>query len=227
MAKATFVKAARKAVPSAGINVGDSYYWWAFRYGGKHYSKTPPKPSQLTQSNFLAQLYAIQEDQGDLPADDNLPSAVEDLVSRLNDLADECESNRENMPESLQDSETGQLLESRADACRSAADELEGLDLSEWTAEEKECPDCNGSGEVDGECEACDGLGKKPSATSGEVECGACEGTGSVKVPCESCDGIGKLGDSDVDVDGLTEDEYWSGKLEELIRELKELYGND
>ncbi len=56
MARAHFVKKARKDNPAAGIKAGDSYYWWKFRRGGKHYSKTAPRPSQLTQSEYLRRL---------------------------------------------------------------------------------------------------------------------------------------------------------------------------
>jgi hypothetical protein len=52
MARAHFVKKARKAIPGTDIKKGDSYYWWKFRFGGKRTSKTAPKASQLTQSEF-------------------------------------------------------------------------------------------------------------------------------------------------------------------------------
>ena len=36
MPRVHFVKKARKDYPSTGIQKGDSYYWWQFRYGGTH-----------------------------------------------------------------------------------------------------------------------------------------------------------------------------------------------
>lgn len=72
MARATFVKKARKDIPGTDIKAGESYYWWKFRFGGKHYSKTPPRRSQLTQSDFLGQLYAIEDEIQGLVADDTL-----------------------------------------------------------------------------------------------------------------------------------------------------------
>lgn len=131
MARATFVKKARKAVPAADIKVGDSYYWWKFRFGGKHYSKTPPKQSQLTQSAFYSTLYDIQERAGDLPADDGLPSERDSIVSDLEDLKSECESSLENVPDSLKEAPTGQLLQERIDALDSAIGELEGIDMDD------------------------------------------------------------------------------------------------
>ena len=61
MPRVKHVQSARKAIPSAGIEVGDSYYWWKFRYGGKRVSKTYPKRSQLTQS-LWSSVYAAQEE---------------------------------------------------------------------------------------------------------------------------------------------------------------------
>lgn len=146
MPKVHHVLKARKAVPSAGINVGDSYYWWKFRYGGKRYSKTPPKQSQLTQSEFLAQVYDIEDEIAGLTADDSMQAAIEDIAQRLRDLAEECEQKRENMPEQLQESDTGTLLQERADACNETADSLDALDFEfeEDSAKEaaaKEYPD--------------------------------------------------------------------------------------
>lgn len=123
-------------MPSAGIAIGDSYYWWKFRHGGKHYSKTPPKQSQLTQSEFLSALYGIQEEIEILIADDGLSGAVEDIANRLRDMAEECESKIQNMPDSLQDSDTANMLQERADACNAAADELEGIDFDGFDEDE-------------------------------------------------------------------------------------------
>jgi len=68
MPKVHCVKAARKDYPECGIKKGDTYYWWKFRFGGKHESKTYPKQSQLTQSEFLSQVYALNERLEDLDA---------------------------------------------------------------------------------------------------------------------------------------------------------------
>jgi hypothetical protein len=137
MPRVTFVKSARKAVPRAGIEVGDSYYWWKFRYGGKQYSKTRPRSSQLTQSEFLGEIYALQESIEDLTLDDApFEDFVKETADRLREIANECEEKRYNMPDALQDGDTGQLLEARAEACNNAADELEAIDLSEFDEDE-------------------------------------------------------------------------------------------
>lgn len=139
MPRVNFVKKARKPIPGAGVEVGDSYYWWMFNFSKvKHCSKTPPKPSQLTQSEYLSTAYDLQEQAEAINVDGaDSNSAAEDLRSiadELRSLGEEQSSKRDNMPESLQDSDTGQKLEARAEACdeiageiESAADEIEGM----------------------------------------------------------------------------------------------------
>lgn len=64
MTKAHFVKKAAKDNPA--VKKGEPYWWWKFMVGGrggpKHYSATRPRPSQLTQSEFLSAIYSQQED---------------------------------------------------------------------------------------------------------------------------------------------------------------------
>lgn len=134
MPRVHHVKSARKAQPEHGIAVGDSYYWWAFKTGGrggvKRVSKTYPKRSQLTQSDFLAQLYDIEDELSALTAADGegLAGTIEDTASRLRDLASEQEDKLSNMPDGLQQGPTGEMLQERTDACNNAADELEQID---------------------------------------------------------------------------------------------------
>lgn len=129
MARAHFVKSARKDYPSAGIKKGESYWWWKFRYGSKRMSKTQPTRSQLTQSAFYGQVYDLQDRIAGLEASDSLPDEVSDIADELRSLGEECSSNRDNMPEQLQDSDSGSLLQERADAMEAAADEFEGIDF--------------------------------------------------------------------------------------------------
>lgn len=131
MPRVTHVKAARADVKGSDIKKGESYYWWKFRYGGKHVSRTPPKASQLTQSAFLSGLYSVQEAIGKLTADDGLPDAVASLAQDLRDLGDDCQGSYDNMPEGLQQGDTGQLLEARVQAVNDAADGLEAIDFDD------------------------------------------------------------------------------------------------
>jgi len=131
MPRVHFVKKARRAVPHAGIAAGDSYYWWQFAFAPKSFSKTPPKPSQLTRSDFLQQFYALQEDfdvSGATDAED-IKDKLEELKSELKSLADEQESKKSSMPDQLQESETGELLQARADKCRELVDEIDNIIL--------------------------------------------------------------------------------------------------
>lgn len=131
MARAHKVEHARKDYPEQGIKKGDTYWWWKFRFGGKHFSKTPPKQSALTQSEFWSQMYEIQEEIEGLSADavEDLQSQVQDIAQRIRDLGEECDSKRSNMPDSLQESDSGTLLQERYDECNSMADELESVDM--------------------------------------------------------------------------------------------------
>jgi len=141
MARVTHVKKARKAYKSDGIKKGDSYYWWKFRYSGKIRSKTPPRPSQLTQSAFLSTLYQIQESIEDYSIDEagsvsDIECFVDEVKSQIEELRDQCEESRENMPESLQDSPTGELLQERYDALDDWHSELDYLSFDEISKEE-------------------------------------------------------------------------------------------
>lgn len=134
MARAHFVKSARKKNPVA--DVGESYWWWKFRKGPKHYSKTPPRSSQLTQSEFLSQVYELGERLEDLKAEDHddradLKTAVDEIIDEIRTLGEEQSEKRDNMPDSLQDSETGELLQGRADSCEEWANDLEGVEIED------------------------------------------------------------------------------------------------
>lgn len=115
------------------IAKGESYYWWAFKNGGKHFSKTAPKQSQLTQSAYLGELYSIQEEleviRENISDADDLSSSVDDIKSRLEELKETTEGSLENMPEGLQQGDTGQLLQERIDALDNAISEMEGIDF--------------------------------------------------------------------------------------------------
>lgn len=115
------------------IAVGEPYYWWQFKNGGKNFSKTRPKASQLTQSAYLSTIYDIADELGEIRAQvsdpDDLSSAIDDIKSRLEELRDEQEEKKSNMPEGLQEGPTGELLQERYDNLDNAISELDGLDL--------------------------------------------------------------------------------------------------
>lgn len=132
MPKVYYVKKARKENPVA--KVGESYYWWRFAFGAKQYSKVRPKASQLTQSGYLSQVYAIQESIGvdTFTEFDNISNDIETIVSQLEELNYECQDSLDNMPEHLQDtSNAGLLLQERIDYIENSVNELQSIDIPE------------------------------------------------------------------------------------------------
>ena len=119
---------------------GESYYWWEFMNGGLHISKTQPRQSQLTQSEYLSSVYEFGERIGDVSFTEvgDLESFVEDLKSDVENLKSETEDRLSNMPDSLQESPNGQLLQERIDALDNALSELENIDCEFEEGEEGE-----------------------------------------------------------------------------------------
>jgi hypothetical protein len=89
-----------------------------------------PKPSQMTTSDFLSQMYAIEEDMAALTPEDmeDASSVIENITSQLQDLQSETEEKVDNMPEQFQDGDIAELLRSRAEETESMAGELESVD---------------------------------------------------------------------------------------------------
>lgn len=144
MAKAELVKAAQKDYPEAGIKKGESYWKWSFLRGGKFKSKTKPTRSQLTRSDFLGQLYALEDGLDDrfsgMDDADELAGAVDELVGEIESLRDETQEKLDNMPDPLKDGDTGQLLQERIDGLESWISDLQAVDTSiesDQTDEEK------------------------------------------------------------------------------------------
>lgn len=119
-------KKARKDYPNAGIKKGDTYFSWSFRYGGKHKSLTPPRPSQLTQSKMSAALAAGET------LEDSIKSAttLQDLVDALNQAAEEIKAVAEEYEDSLgnmptQEGGVAEAMQEKIDGLTEWADSLE------------------------------------------------------------------------------------------------------
>lgn len=136
MPKVTHVKAAKKDNPVA--KTGEPYYWWKFRFGGKHYSRTRPRQSQLTQSAYLGSVYSIIEqiEDAELNSVEDFEALVESVRGDMEALRDETQSSLDNMPDSLQESPTGQLLQERIDALENIDSEMDCFDEFEFEEEE-------------------------------------------------------------------------------------------
>jgi hypothetical protein len=142
MPRVNKVERARKAIPHAGIAVGDTYYWWTFKNqrgpGTKVVSKAYPRPSQLTRSSFKSQWRSFSEQMGDLSLDDGLYDALVEIAGEIRSLGEECQGSLDNMPEGLQQGATGEMLQERIQNCETWADEIEGLDQPELEEPEEQ-----------------------------------------------------------------------------------------
>lgn len=148
MAKAFYVKKARKDNPA--VKAGEPYYWWSFRYGGKHYSATRPRPSQLTGNEKLSRALSLGEEIEDFSfaeTDDPeaLKAAFQEVCDQLNNIADqvdevvsEYQDSAENIRESFSESpladefdESAAELENWAEEIREAATSIEDMEIEE------------------------------------------------------------------------------------------------
>lgn len=124
------VKAA-KDYPQFGIKKGDLHYYTKMKTGPRSSRELrqikPFKRSQLTNSAFLGALYDWQDSKADVGSHEDVTA----LAERIREIGEEENSKLENMPDGLKEGDTGQLLQSRYDACEAAADELETI-ASDW-----------------------------------------------------------------------------------------------
>lgn len=130
MARVHHRKAA-KDYPQFGIAKGDMHYYVKIKTGPRSSremrSKTPFKRSQLTQSDYLSQLYDWEDSKAEIS---DMESAQE-FADTIRALGEEQDEKFNNMPEGLQQGDSGQMIEARRDACEAAAGEIEEI-ISEW-----------------------------------------------------------------------------------------------
>lgn len=147
MAKLKHVQAARAARKCGKcgkeIAKGSPYFWWATRSPGARLGRRfdrcqscKPRPSELIGSPFLRAMAGEAEriddeietfEEGhDVAA---LQAAIEEVAQAIREAGEEAQGSFDNMPEGLQEGETGQLLQQRAERCEEIADELEELEL--------------------------------------------------------------------------------------------------
>lgn len=115
---------ARKDYPREGIKKGDEYYHWKRKTGPASgvtcRSLTPPSPSQLN-TGFAGE---VGELEASLDAAEDV-DGVRSVAEEIRTLGEEQREKFDNMPEGLQQGETGQLLEERADQCEQWASDIE------------------------------------------------------------------------------------------------------
>ena len=145
MPKVTKIERAGKDYPEFGIKKGESHYVWSIkmqRGGIVRRSKTYPRQSQLTMSEYKGDAYRINEQIEDLKASDysdvsDVESARDDLVSNAEELRDSQQDKLDNMPEGLQQGSTGEMLQSRIDAMDQFISELESIDFDEFDEDQE------------------------------------------------------------------------------------------
>lgn len=154
MVRLVHVKKARKANKEAGIKKGQEYWWAAFRLPGrkagykKYWTDGPPRRSELISSPFYAALADAEDDFCDMAAkhsrkDPDLSDLASDWRSAaetVREIGSEQEEKRSNMPEGLQDSGSGELLQERADNCESLADSIDDAagEMENWSLSDQD-----------------------------------------------------------------------------------------
>jgi hypothetical protein len=117
---------AAKDYPGTDIKKGDTYYYVQIKTGPRSSrtirSKIRPKRWQLTGSEFYSTLWQIEDERFDGVAE---ASDLKDIAEELRTLGEEQQEKFDNMPDGLQQGDTGQLLEARAENCGTWADEIE------------------------------------------------------------------------------------------------------
>jgi hypothetical protein len=114
------VKKSRKEFP--GVPKGSEYWWWKFAFGPTVRSLKPPRPWQLTRSEFLSEYLRITDDTvGSLSSWDDL----ENLVSELENLRDETQGKLDNM--TAESGSTVELLEARVSGLDEWIDHIDGV----------------------------------------------------------------------------------------------------
>lgn len=138
MPRVHFVKKARK--DNSAVKAGEPYYWWKFRYGGKRRSKTRPRPSQLTQSAYYSSVRSLVERVEDYTFEDydDFETFRDEMKDEIQELGSQAQESLDNMPDSLQYSPTGELLQERVDACDTADNDLDSISEFEWDKDEPE-----------------------------------------------------------------------------------------
>lgn len=129
MPRVTFVKRARNDIPRAGIKAGEPYYWWKFKNCPKSVSRTHPKPSQLTRSEFWQFVYGLRENNEHAPALEDIEGNIDSIKEELEGHKSELEDKLENLPENLRYAPSGETLQERIDALDEAINSLESVNV--------------------------------------------------------------------------------------------------
>lgn len=133
MAKVEHRKAA-KDYPDLGIKKGDMYYFAQIKTGPRS-SRTirslkPIPRSQLTSSEYLSRLYEWEDAKAEISSMEDAQQFADDI----RELGEEQQEKFDNMPDGLQQGDTGQMIEERASSCEQAASDIEEI-IGDWEQE--------------------------------------------------------------------------------------------
>lgn len=137
MPRVHYVKSARKDNPA--VKKGQPYFWWKFRYGGKKYSVTRPRHSQLCQgknSAFYAALEGIEDGCAQAKCAEDLEAVRDEGVQNLEQVRDEYQEGFDNLPENFQYGSAGEQIQEAIDAIEELINELECWEPEEFEEEE-------------------------------------------------------------------------------------------
>lgn len=154
---------ANKDHPAYGIAKGTLHYTWTLKTGPRS-SQTfrqvkPPRPSQLTTSEFLGKIGDLCHDGFDNVEDGD---SLREIAEEVRGWGEEEQGKLDAMPDGLQQGPTGETLRERAEGCDAWADEIDSaadeLDeaLEEINRREEKVNAAADGGESDSEDDADD-----------------------------------------------------------------------
>lgn len=130
------------------IKKGEKYYSWTLYGQATRISSTYPKRQQLTSSDFLITVYDLEDRLSDVrngtyETMDDIKTEVESIIDEINTLKDETQEKRDNMPEQLQETGSGEMLGQRVDDLDSWVSDLEGIDYPDFEKDEEKTDEQN------------------------------------------------------------------------------------
>lgn len=130
---------ARKDYPDAGIKAGDMYYYTSMKTGPRSSrelrSKSPFKRWQLTTSEYLSTWWQLEDRINEFDGDF---SDLESIIEELEQLRDETQEKFDNMPEGLQQGDSGQLLEERVSELEDVISTLQAIEDPAYENDEED-----------------------------------------------------------------------------------------
>lgn len=94
------------------------------------------KGYETSGSEYIRAVGALVEDwQDDIGISED---TAEELISAIEDIRDQCQESLDNMPEQLQESDSGTTLQERIDACDAAIEELEQVSWDDCNEDAEE-----------------------------------------------------------------------------------------